>query len=143
MQGSRSTWAWIGVTVVVVVLLFAWWYFMQGPAMPVYAPSGSLVPGFPPELVLDAPAQIDNSYSINYSSSANQLTAQWTSSSSIAAVFGDYTNYFQANGWSVSVPPITDPSSYSISATSSSAYALVNLVSQNGGTQVTVTYVKQ
>src|ERR1700690_4012109 len=44
-------------------------------ATPTYAPSGSVVKGFPQDMIIDAKAKIANSYALSYSASLNQYTA--------------------------------------------------------------------
>lgn len=150
MKNPKVLWAWIcGVIVVIALVAGAAWYIYgvmgkptTGP-LAVHAPVGQLIPGFPPELILDSAAQPDNSYSINYSSSTNQYTAEWNSSSSLASLYAEYQNYAKANGWTVT-NQADGPTFKGIYATNASSSAAVNVVitsRTDGSSEVTVSYI--
>ena len=72
------------------------------------APKGGLT--FPTQAQTDAAkatvaanwaAAISGSYSINYSSSTNQYTAQYDSSNTLVSLYNSYKTYFGTNGWMV------------------------------------------
>jgi len=149
MQDNRkgNIWVWVGIVIVVVivVLLFVWKPTkaptVVPPGTPVHAPQGQVVAGFPQNLILDNAAQVGNSYSVNYSSSTNQYTAAWNSSSSLTVETAAYQKYLQANGWKVTPNPVRQATIRALSASNSAAILLVNIVAQGTGSQVTVTYV--
>jgi hypothetical protein len=111
MQDKRrgNVLIWIGIlALIVIVLLVIFWKPSQPAApatqpqpQPTYAPQGQVVAGFPQELVLDPNAKVGSSYSINYSASTNQYTAEWASSMSMASLFGKYKTYLSSNGWTI------------------------------------------
>jgi len=118
MNDQKNKWIWVGVAVVVVAVVVAVviWFMggEQGPNLgpiPVHAPTGQVIEGFPKGLILgtapssgtvtDFFAGITNSYSINYSSSTNQYTAEWISSSTLAALYAQYRAYLADNGWTI------------------------------------------
>ena len=144
-----NVWVWVGIAVVVIViiLLFVWHPSSSPtqapipPGTPVYAPQGQVTAGFPKNLILDTAVQVSNSYSINYSTSTNQYTAAWNSSSSMTAETSAYQAYLQANGWTVTPNPVTQSNVRALGASNASAILLVNVVAQGKGSQVTVTYV--
>jgi hypothetical protein len=149
MKSSKQIWVWIGIVVVVIIVVIALVVELRPkPAvtpMPVVAPQGQLTPNFPKELVIDSNAQISNSYSINYDASTNQYTAEWTSSSSLPAVYNDYKTYLANNGWT-----ITNSSNVTAASKLGVLYAAtalakvgVTLVSHGTGADVSVTYVGQ
>lgn len=110
---------------------------------PSYAPKGQLVPGFPKELILDAAAQVSNSYSINYSASLNQYTAQWNSSSSMAALYAGYKAYLPKNGWQIVNQNTGNVSWRGIYATNGTHDVNVAIVQQGKGSRATVSYVQK
>jgi hypothetical protein len=146
MKDSKKIWMWVGVAVVVivVVVVIVWKPSAKpmGP-VPVFAPQGQLVPNFPKQLILDPQAQINSSYSINYDPTTNQYTAEWTSSSSLASLYGDYQKYFGDNNWTITNQSgITGASKLAVLyAATSSASVNVTLVSQGKGSQGTISYV--
>jgi len=144
---------WVGVAAVILgIIIFVNWT-PQGAnlgasqptgTMPSYAPPGQVVAGFPQELILGADASFTESYSVNYSSSTNQFTAQWDSSSTVDDLVSQYQKYFSANGWTAGMNQTASNSFQSISATNSNgASALVTIVPQSEGSQVSVTYLPQ
>ncbi len=149
MNDSKRIWVWVGVAVVVIALA-AWLIWgvslkpkqLTGP-VPVFAPQGQLTPQFPKNLILDARAEVNSSYSIGYSTSTNQYTAEWVSSSSLATLDADYKNYFAANGWQVTnsnaVSAVTKLGV--VYASTSTANINVTLVAQGKGSEVTISYV--
>jgi len=142
----------VGVAAVVVgAFLIATWKPQQSQnvqtaaGMPVFAPQGQVVPNFPQELILDANPSITGSYSINYSSSTNQYTAEWNSSTSADTLVAKYQSYFAANGWTATLNPSASSFLHSISASKDTAEVLVTIVDQGQGkgSQDTVTYSAQ
>lgn len=145
MNDSKRTWAWVGVVVVVViVIVWAVWASMpktpSGP-QPVFAPQGQLVPQFPKSLILDNSAAVNGSYSINYSTSTDQYTAEFNSSSSMASLYSEYTQYLSANGWMITNSSTMYSTSRGLYASNASSDVAVGIVSQTGGSQVTITYL--
>lgn len=145
-------WIWVGlaVLVLVLVLLFSGAFKPSSPtptpssgATPVYAPQGELVAGFPTELILDTSARTTQSYSINYSSSTSQYTANFTSNESMLKLYGDYKTYFPQNGWTI----VNDTTSYkdsrSLYAKQGTAEASVAVIDKGTTRQVTVSYLKK
>lgn len=150
MKDSKRIWVWVGVAVVVVaaVIVVVWRPSQKPPAVapgpvPVFAPKGQLVPQFPKELILDSSASVAGSYSIAYSSSTNQYTAQYDSSSTVTALFNQYKTYFAGNGWTVTGTLTTHPTFDVIAATKDSGHLQV-VINKNGtGSQTTITYVAE
>lgn len=152
MKDPKTVWAWVGGAIVVVAVVagIAWHFYggahklaATGPVA-VHAPTGQLVPGFPPSLVLGTSSQVSNSYSINYSTSTNQYTAEWVSSSSIAALYAKYQTYAAANGWTIT-NHADYPTLKGLYATNASSSAAMNVIitPQGNGSKVTLSYVVQ
>jgi hypothetical protein len=150
MQDNRrgNMWVWVGIIVVIIaVILFIFWKpgswspanVPQG--TPAYAPQGQLASGFPQNLILDTGAALQSSYSINYSTSTNQYTAQWDSSSTPQSLLSKYDAYLPANGWTITNQQ-AGPTLKSIYATDASASLNFVASVQNGVTQVVLTYNK-
>jgi hypothetical protein len=159
MNNRKNLWVWIGVAVVVIVLVVAVvvWFINRGQApqkgpIPVHAAVGQVVAGFPQELILGTAtsssdgsvAGVTNSYSINYSSSTNQYTAEWVSSSTPAALYTQYQNFMAQNGWTITNHADT-PTLKGVYAVNTSTVATANVVIVLSGTgsKVTVSYVAQ
>ncbi len=149
MKDSKTLWAWVGgVIVVVACIAYVVWYFSAAGnggtiGSVTTAPPGQLVAGFPRDLILDNAAQVGNSYSIDYSSSTNQYTAEWVSSSSISSLYSAYAQYFAANGWSVVNSSTQTPTFYNLYAVTSTADANVVMGTGADGLDVTISYVKK
>jgi hypothetical protein len=152
MQNKERTLIWIGVIAVIVgIFIIVGWKPQDGttpqgggtsaPVPVTYAPQGQVVPQFPQELILDANPSVTQSYSINYSSSTNQYTAQWNSTTAMSALVTKYKNYFSAHGWSVTDNDLVTTTAKSLSASTSTASVLVTILSQPKGSQVTVSYL--
>ena len=109
---------------------------------PTYAPQGQLVSGFPPALILDDAARVTNSYAIS-SSNANQYTAVWNSSSSVASLYAGYKNYFTANGWTVTNDSVAQLGQHSLGAQNGSATVNILITTAGAGTQVIIGYLKR
>ena len=150
MKDPKTAWAWVGGVIVVVALAtgIVWHFYgnatkeaTSGPVA-VHAPSGQLVAGFPQELVLDDAARVSDSYSVNYSSSTNQYTAEWTSSSTLASLYAKYQSYIATNGWTIT-NHADYPAYKNIFASNSAKNAGMNVIitSQGSGTKVSLTYV--
>jgi hypothetical protein len=146
MKDSKMLWVWVGIVVVVVIVAawFIWGSSSRPPVAsapaPVYAPQGQLVAGFPSNLILDSNAAINGSYSINYSSSTNQYTAEYLSSSTVKALYGQYMAYLPKNGWTVEGSLTTRPTFDAITASEGSNQLQVVISTVSGGSQVTITY---
>lgn len=151
MNNSRQIWVWVGVAVVVVAVAAA---FIWKPApttqpptatstspAPVYAPQGQLVPEFPKDLIIDDTAAISGSYSIGYSSTTNQYTAQFNSSSTVTALYNQYKTYLAAHNWTITGSLTTRPTFDAISASQGSSTLQVVISKMSKGSQVTITYV--
>ncbi len=148
---DRINWRIVAWVVVVVVAGGVTWYLLaRGPQtpggpVPVYAPPGQLVASFPKQLILDNAAAVTNSYSVTHSSSSNQYTAQWNSSSSMDTLYSAYKQYFPANGWTI----INDVTQYAnaraIYATNASSDVSVSIGSggKEDGSQVSLTYLSR
>jgi hypothetical protein len=146
MKDLTRIWVWVGVAVVVIVVavVIIWRPGKKatGP-VPVFAPQGQLTPNFPKQLMLDPEAQVSTSYAINYDPTTNQYTAEWTSSSSLASLYGDYQKYFGDNGWTITNQSgLTSASRLAVLyAATTTANVNVTLVTQGQGAQATVSYV--
>ncbi len=137
-------WGVAAVVVLVLIILGAWWYggssrVPQG--MPAFAPSGQLANGFPKELILDSLASVSQSYNINYSTTTNQYTAQFNSSSSVADLYNEYLTYLPAHGWPVTNNVTKYKNLRGLYAENASSVVSVAIVVQGAGSQATVTYL--
>jgi hypothetical protein len=150
MDKNRKLWIGAGIVVVmVVVCLVTWWFAVEkvsvkkAPAVvAVHALKGQLTAGFPKELILDSTAALSDSYAINYSSSTNQYTAEWISSSSSDALYDTYHAYITKNGWTITNQ--ADGSGLKgIYATKASSALNIIMVpqTQSKGTKVMIAYV--
>ena len=109
--------------------------------MPVYAPKGQLVSQFSPSLILDKTAAISGSYAINYSPTINQYTAEYTSPSTVTALYNDYKTYLPKNGWTIVGSLTTQPTFDAINATKGSDQLQVVISKQDKQSHVTITDV--
>ncbi len=151
MEDPKRIWVWVGVAVIVVVVVVwaVWgsWGLMRKPKTvsgptPVFAPQGQLVSLFPGRLILDgSSSSVGGSYSVDYSSSTDQYTAEFDSSSSMLSVYASYTQYLPANGWTITNAMTRYASSRGLYASNASSDVAVGIVSQGKGSQVTVTYL--
>ena len=142
-------WTEVGVLAVVVVCLILCGLGQKGhpgknaAIVVVYALAGQLTAGFPKNLVLDNSVAMSDSYSITYSSTANQYTAEWISASSSDALYNEYHSYVAMNGWTIT-NQANGPALKGIYATN--ATANINIVilpqAQDKGAKMTITYVK-
>lgn len=106
-----------------------------------YAPKGNIVPEFPKNLVLDPGAVVTQSYAINYSSSTNQYTVQWNSSSSIKTLFNAYKTYFATNGWAITNSSTQMTSVRAIAASGDPGKISAVIMTGGNGSQVILTYI--
>jgi hypothetical protein len=148
MKDSKRIWVWVGAAIVVIaVIVFVMWKLTAKPKptgpVPVFAPQGQLTPNFPKQLILDPQAQVNSSYSINYDPTTNQYTAEWTSSSSLASLYGDYQKYFGDNGWTITNQSGVKTASKLavLYAATTTANVNVTLVTQGQGSDATISYV--
>jgi pimeloyl-ACP methyl ester carboxylesterase len=111
------------------------------PGVPVYAPIGQIISGFPPELILDSSAVITESYSICYSPSIIQYTVEWNSSHSIDNSQAAYLEYLPANGWPIVGEITTDYPIY-LEVSAGNSWSELQIVSsaQPNGSQVIASY---
>jgi hypothetical protein len=150
MKDPKKTWAWVGVIIVVIVvvvwIVWAAWkptvpqQTNSGPT-PVFAPQGQLVPQFPKDLILDSNAAISGSYSIDYSSSTNQYTAEYDSSSTVTSLYNQYQTYLPQNGWTMAGTLTTHPTFDVLAATQGNDQLQVVISTLSKGSQVIITYV--
>lgn len=115
--------------------------FTGQPGVPVYAPQGGLISGFPKSLILDAQAQVSGSYGISYSSDTNQYTAEWNSPNSMENLYNVYLNYLQSNQWQIVNRSTQYPNSKGLYATSGSADVSVAITAQVNGSHVILSYL--
>ncbi len=149
MKDPKTLWVWVGIVVVVgvVVAWFVWGPTATKPApvatgpVPVYAPQGQLVPQFPKDLILDSAAAISGSYSIAYSTSTNQYTAEYDSSSTVGALYKQYMAYLPGDGWTVTGSLTTRPTFDAISASQSNSQLSVVISTASKGSHVGITYL--
>ena len=147
MKDSKTVWVWVGIVVVVAVVVawFIWKPTSKAPVAsnptPVYAPQGQLVPQFPPSLILGTSTIVNGSYAIDYSSSTNQYTAEFNSSSSLASLYANYKQYLPANGWTITNDITKYPTSRGLYASNTSSSVTVGISENGKGSQVTITYV--
>lgn len=111
------------------------------PGSPVFAPEGQIISGFPASLILDGSPSVDGSYSINYSASLNQYTAEWKSSSSMTALYEAYNTYLPAHGWAIVNVATKYPKIRGIYAQNASSDVSVAISAEGSGSQASVTYV--
>lgn len=154
MRPNRKTVILIVVAVVILAGII-WYALLAGlrpspgtasmpsaqPGATAFAPKGELVPGFPQQLILDGNAAISGSYSISYSSTTNQYTAEWNSSSSMTSLYNTYKQYLTANGWTITNDNTQYPNLRGLYAQSASSDVSVALIVQGSGSQVSVTYL--
>jgi hypothetical protein len=114
---------------------------VSAPGTPVFAPGGQVVSGFPKELLLNHGAAFLNSYSINYSSSTDQYTAVWDTTSSVTDVYADYLSYFDRNGWVITKQIAQYPDSRGLFAAHGSSTASVAVSTHGTGSEVVVSYL--
>jgi hypothetical protein len=148
MKDSKQVWVWVGVAIVVIAIIAGVVMWIQKPKtktatgpVPVFAPQGQLVSNFPKDLIIDANATISGSYSINYSTSTNQYTAEYDSSSTVSSLYKDYQTYLSQNGWTVTGSLTTHPTFDALAATQGNNQLQVVISTQGKGSQVTITYV--
>lgn len=141
--------AWI-VIIVLAAAGLIWYGLMRNAAqtrgpVPVYAPQGQTVQGFPKQLILDNAAAVVNSYSVTHSASSSQYTAQWNSSSSVTALYNAYKQYFSANGWTIVHDVTQYANARALYATNASSDVSVSVTSagKESGTQVSLTYLSR
>ena len=138
-----------------VAAWFAWRPTSQAPTTsllpppstpPVFLLNGPLPMGFPKDLILEARA----TYSVTTASSSlsqatsngNRYFVQWSSSSSVDAVFNSYQNYFSKNGWTATVADQNpkNPAVRVIRATKDSLTVGVAIVPRTQDTFITIGY---
>ena len=150
MNNQKIVWVWVGIAVVVIAIVIAFFWkpgqegnTNQPPSspVPVYAPQGQLTPQFPKELILDNAAVVNDSYAISYSSSTNQETAVWTSSSSMLSLYASYKQYLPANGWTITNDITKYSTNRGLYARKDSSELVISIVTENKGSQVTIGYV--
>jgi hypothetical protein len=149
MNGMKShksnSLMWVVWTVVILVIIFCvlWfsWLKPHASVTPVFAPPGQVTAGFPKQYLIDSGASITQSYAINYSSSTNQYTVQWNSSSSALALAAGYDIYFQNAGWNIINESTSSQNFQSIYAVNASGS--LNFVANQQGmdTAVVLTYL--
>lgn len=136
-------WGGAVVVVAVVVVLIAW--FTRPASVPkgspAFAPTGKLTAGFPKQLILDPVASISQSYGINYSTTTNQYTASFVSSSSVGDLYDEYLTYLPVNGWPVTNKIAKYSNSRGLYAENASSIVSVAIIIQGKGSQATVSYV--
>jgi hypothetical protein len=148
MNNSKRIWVWVGV-VVVVAAVVVWFVWKPTPAIPpvasnpvpVYAPQGQLVSEFPSSLIIGTSSVVNGSYAINYSSSTNQYTAEFNSSSSVISLYASYKQYLTTNGWTITNDITKYPTSRGLYASNASSDVTVAIATKNKGAQVTISYV--
>lgn len=148
MNDAKRIWMWVGVGIVVIIaIVWIVWAMMAKPVAsgpsPVYAPQGQLVPQFPTGLILNNSTTIDESYSISYSTSTNQYTAEYDSTSSMATLYADYQSYLPKNNWTVTGSLTTHPTFEVITASQDSHQLQVVISAIGKGSQATITYLAQ
>jgi hypothetical protein len=139
----------IAAGILLFIAFLFWWpkYAAQTPAsqprgpMPVHAPAGQLVPGFPKELILDESAKLSDSYSVNYNPSLNQYTAVFNSNEAMLDLFAAYKNWLTRNGWTITNEIAYYPTSRGLYAKKGTADASIAIIDQKTQRQVVVSYV--
>ena len=146
-QEQALVWVGIGVVIVGAIIFLAWMPSGRndlnsgaGP-MPVYAPAGQTIPQFPQELILGKSPTIGQSFSIAYSTTTNQYTAQFSSDQNPGELAAAYMGYLQSHGWKTTLNKTATSELRSISASDAAANLLVAIVPQAKGSQATITYV--
>ena len=145
---------WITIVVIVVaaiLILASLLGRQQGTQMtanlpsptPVYATPGEVVPSFPRDLLLDPQASVQNSYSLTYSSTTNQYTAEWNSSTTMPALFQKYQAYFKQNGWTIVNQITSNPAVRGLYAVNASSDVNVAITPLGSGSQATVSVVQR
>jgi hypothetical protein len=138
----------IVVVAVAVILFFVWKPNLNLPVgsngvpmgSPAFAQQGTVVQGFPQNLVLNSPGAVQSSYSIGYSTSTNQYTAQWTSSESVDQLFNDYQAFLASSTWFIA-NQTSQPGFDTLYLKNGSSSANVSIFTKNGVTQLLVSYL--
>jgi hypothetical protein len=131
------------IIIIVAVSVLVVKFFPNKPAVgvPVYAPKGQLVPQFPSALILDKTSGVSNSYSINYSTTTNQYTAEYNSSSTVKSLYTEYQSYLSQNNWTISGSLTTNPAFDAINAAKGNDQLQIVISTQDKGSHVTITEV--
>jgi len=131
----------VGVFIVLVAVVITVFLVKRGKAPgTVFAPAGQMISGFPKELLLSG-AKLSGSYAINYSSSMNQYTATWESTSSVAELYNYYLAFLKGNNWDILNRFTQYSNSRGFSVAHGSSTATIAISSQNGGSEVTISYL--
>jgi len=148
-RGNVLIWIGVGALIVIILLILFWKpNASQAPSggtgvnqpMPTFAAQGQVAQGFPTSLILDSAALVGPSFSIDYSQ-ANQYTAQYASTMSVATLFAKYKTYLAANGWTITNQK-AKTSFDSVYATNATSSVNVVITPATGGSQVVVTFDK-
>jgi hypothetical protein len=139
-------WATIVVVIILIIIIVPMVivkFSSKKPAvgMPVYAEKGQLIPQFPTALILDTSATVSDSYSINYSTTTNQYTAEYTSSNTVKSLYNEYQSYLSQNGWTVTGSLTTNPAFDAINAMKGNDQLQIVISTQEKGSHVTITEV--
>ncbi|HUZ93201.1 MAG TPA: hypothetical protein VNG29_04365 [Candidatus Paceibacterota bacterium] len=122
-------------------------------ALPPGAPLGAvtsagLPSSFPKGLVMGTDAVmtvlngLPSTSTAPHAAPANEYTLTWSAASSASSLFASYKDYFDKNGWTVAYEDSASSSAY-VQATMASSTALVVMIPDGSGAQVTVDYVSR
>ncbi|MCL5669797.1 MAG: hypothetical protein M1423_00620, partial [Acidobacteria bacterium] len=75
------------------------------------------------------------------SSSMNQYTAEWNSSSSMESLYEAYKTYLPAHGWTIANDVTKYPTSRGLYVRNASSDVSVAIVAHGSGSQVVLTYL--
>jgi hypothetical protein len=147
MQTLSRAWVWtvIGIVAIIVIVLVSLFWFLPkkagAPGIPLFAPDGQVVAGFPQDLLLDSGGSITKSYSIPNGATTSQYTVEWISSSSPSSLLAGYLIYFSGNGWRIINQSSDAGPVQSVYAASASGTANLSITSQGFGSDAVLSYV--
>jgi hypothetical protein len=151
---SRAVWPGVLLAVLLALVLIAggiYWSLQKHEATTEIAPgenlataaTGTIVRGFPIELILEPSVNFGQSYRIDYAAgNISQPVATYTSAKSFSENFETYRNYFTSHGWRVLNEDKSEPVGFLYAQTTGAA-ANVTFQKMPGSVSVTIAYTKK
>lgn len=117
---------------------------IKGPYQETGAKPGLVVEGFPKSLIIHPAGEIADSYKLEYSDEANQYTATFETSQTVAQEYNDYLKYVTNLKYEVSNQKVDSKSAnlYARNA-DSDINVVITLADKAKHPMVTVTYVRK